>query len=792
MKSQDMRIALMLVATVLLFADLRLQGQVQQNSAAASLVINGQAPGVTLAAGDLFSIDITGAPNSPVLFWSGSPLAPAIGTPAGHLNVWPPYAFLLDGTVNATHVTDPLGLIQIFGQVPWLTAPGSMVDVQAAVQDLASPINFTLSSPANVTFGPPVVTPQHLYFDPTAGALGVPDVLPPAGTLPGDLPTLGIFGFPGPTAVFHQGLPVHGVFESPFVCHSCHGDVTEIWSAYQGTMMANAMRDPLFNGLFAISVAGLEHMQSLGVTNLGGELAADLCIRCHSPNAWQGGRSGFSGDGTPGKAFRPGVFDESLSLDMEGVLCDACHRTTGFAPNASPPARVLPGMPDSGQLIIAPTRTKRGPYFGTVQTTYANGSTLYGSHVPPATETMMPAIPHNLPLTEGTAVSPYHETEHGANLGESTFCGTCHNVTNPLNGNAVERTFAEWAGSDYGDPNSPDYQTCQDCHLPEVPMTQACTLVGSDPTYGAFDKVRQFFRKHEFVGGNAWIPQILKQMYPQVDLNWTNGNNFSLLSYLGPASRDSMYDAVSATASNMLLSAATVDLSAVETTPGIIDASVRVTNLTGHKLPTGYPEGRRMWLHVRAEDAAGQAFFESGLLDANSELIIDPWLKVYEAKPGLNYPSLGLSGPSFHFVLNNVIYKDNRIPPKGNTAVRGLGGTDSYDPIAAPWPGGGLYADNQHWDDTPYAILVPPGAPRPIKVTATVRYQTSSYAFVTFLANGGDAIVQTTPHPDAVTLKNLWDTGYPAPALPVGTVGASSTPDPTSSTPNSTAMVVLP
>ncbi|UCE46654.1 MAG: hypothetical protein JSW47_13655 [Phycisphaerales bacterium] len=27
-------------------------------------------------------------------------------------------------------------------------------------------------------------------------------------------------------------------------------------------------------------------------------------------------------------------------------------------------------------------------------------------------------------------------------------------------------------------------------------------------------------------------------------------------------------------------------------------AVLRVTNLTGHKLPSGYPEGRRMWVNV--------------------------------------------------------------------------------------------------------------------------------------------------------------------------------------------------
>ena len=34
------------------------------------------------------------------------------------------------------------------------------------------------------------------------------------------------------------------------------------------------------------------------------------------------------------------------------------------------------------------------------------------------------------------------------------------------------------------------------------------------------------------------------------------------------------------------------------------EATVRITNLTGHKLPTGYPEGRRMWIDIKAVDAA--------------------------------------------------------------------------------------------------------------------------------------------------------------------------------------------
>src|SRR6185503_19699882 len=64
---------------------------------------------------------------------------------------------------------------------------------------------------------------------------------------------------------------------------------------------------------------------------------------------------------------------------------------------------------------------------------------------------------------------------------------------------------------------------------------------------------------------------------------------------------------------------------------------VRVVNLTGHKLPTGYPEGRRMWIHLVVTDAYRQTIFESGNYDfGNAELIPDPNLRVYETVHGIH------------------------------------------------------------------------------------------------------------------------------------------------------------
>ena len=101
-------------------------------------------------------------------------------------------------------------------------------------------------------------------------------------------------------------------------------------------------------------------------------------------------------------------------------------------------------------------------------------------------------------------------------------------------------------------------------------------------------------------------------------------------------------------------------------------AIVRVVNDTGHKLPTGYPEGRRIWLNLQAFDGNGKLIYESGAYDsASATLTEDDKIKIYEVKQGIS-PELAAAlnkqaGASFHFALNNTTVKDNRIPPRGYT-----------------------------------------------------------------------------------------------------------------------------
>ncbi len=168
---------------------------------------------------------------------------------------------------------------------------------------------------------------------------------------------------------------------------------------------------------------------------------------------------------------------------------------------------------------------------------------------------------------------------------------------------------------------------------------------------------------------------------------------------------------------------------------------MRVRNETGHKLPTGYAEGRRMWLSVRAFDASGALVFSSGAYDpATGVLGTDPWLKLYEVRQGLTpelASELGLpAGESFHFVLNNTVVEDNRIPPRGYTVA-------AYDQPGLQ-PVGATYVDGQHWDDTIYPLPA-----EAVAVSAILYYQTASKEYIDFLRAEGGA--------DGATLGQLWD-----------------------------------
>jgi hypothetical protein len=440
----------------------------------------------------------------------------------------------------------------------------------------------------------------------------------------------------------------------------------------------------------------------MAIANQDAPDSGDLCLRCHLPRGWLQGRS-VPTDGS-----------QMLATDRSGVSCDFCHRLVDpfYDPGQNPAedADILAALSfpaddfGNGMATIDPTGARRGPFINA--------------------DTGHPVL-----------VSPFHR--------EAALCGTCHDVSNPAfekdpNGNyvpnafdapatdfsahtllPVERTYSEWFYSAYNTPEgvyapqfggNKDYvATCQDCHMRDV-TGQACNF-GTPP-------VRDDLPLHDMTGGSAWLPSLLSTIFPN-DVDET------------------AMQAGITRARYMLQNAA--DLAVVQEASGL---KVTVTNNCGHKLPTGYPEGRRMWINVKFYDDSNSLISESGAYDPNTGVLShDSEAKIYEIKPGLDAITAPLvgepCGPSFHFVLNNKVYKDNRIPPRGftNAAYEGFGGP----PVDYSYP------DEQYWDDTYYSI---PLAATSAKVT--LYYQSTSKEFIEFLRD------ENTTNNDGNDMYNLW------------------------------------
>lgn len=470
------------------------------------------------------------------------------------------------------------------------------------------------------------------------------------------------------------------IFESSS-CVVCHGNYNadhepqEQWAA---SMMGQAGRDPIFYATLAIANQDVD---------FGGE----SCLRCHAPGAWLDGRS----TPTDGSSLDP------LLGDLDGVSCHFCHRMVDPVPDAENPAddtAILASLatpalqaPHTGSFVIDPDDNRRGPF--------DLGQFFFHQW----------------------RESPFHQ--------DSLMCATCHDVSNPLLeqqpdgtfqiGNLdsphptaqkedmfpVERTFSEWAASVYaqdeietggrfgGDKTA--VSSCQDCHMPDALGT------GCNPNFNP--PVRPDVPRHSFSGANSWVLRAIRSQYPDSETGMT---------------QQSVDDAI---ARNEAMLASAADLEAVVEGG---DLRVRITNMMGHKLPTGYGEGRRMWLNVRFFDAGDNLIDQRGGYDQLTADLDTASTKVYEIIHGLDSQmaaATGLpQGPSLHFLLNNTTDKDNRIPARGfRNAV--------YDAIGAKVIGE-AYDEEQYWSETRFGL--PGGA---VRAEVRLFHQTTSKEYIEFL-----------------------------------------------------------
>lgn len=463
----------------------------------------------------------------------------------------------------------------------------------------------------------------------------------------------------------------------------------------------------------------------------------------HGPYEWAGS--------TMGNAAIDPVFLAALSIsedDQPGIgdLCLRCHAPEAWLEGRSTPTdgSALDSLRDDGVTChlchrIVPEDPlgldPDGPYIGNARWFITREYAMRGPY-------------------DDVILAP-HPTVQDPFLAEAAYCGVCHDVSNPLvpwlgtEGQQLgtefplERTYSEWLRSAY----PAEGETCQTCHM-EPFEGRVCNIAGSLP---------RTIYVHQLAGANTWMPQALQFIW---------GDDLQ---------REDLWATSIEATREMLATAAELSFARAPEViaPGsTLSFAVRVTNLTGHKLPTGFPEGRRLWLEVVVDDAAGDPILESGTYDhGDATRLEDEQLRTYEVVLGV----VG-EGESLHFARNDVILADTRIPPRG---------FDPQPDDSGIEPVGRDYTDAQgvmtHWDDAPYEVRVACDEIGPLRVKARLLLQIASREYIEFLR---DSQVTELGRERGETLHDAWEqTGKSTPEVlgeletTIAVEGPCGTPD---------------
>jgi len=483
-------------------------------------------------------------------------------------------------------------------------------------------------------------------------------------------------------------------------CSSCHaggidddGTTFRPWDTWSGTMMANAVRDPLF--LAALTVAEQDAPGS-----------GAYCLRCHTPKGFVKGNA-------------TGVGAALDADDRQGVECEACHRSI----NASVAQPAV--MHDVSTIAMLAAFDPQAPYIGNARLHWDSRDVRHGPY--------------------DDADSPAHAAAGDRFTSSSELCGQCHEVLSPLRnllgaGNTdtgfpfpLDNTYTEWASSDFA--RGATAKSCIDCHMPQAR--------GDALTVSTFPSAmsRANPRMHLFVGGNAWGLEAVKLAAPEI-----------------ASERSDAFAASAAAVEKMLAGAVRIEItpSTLREGAGLVDLSVRVTNLSGHKFPTGYADGRRAFLQVELADAQGATLAVLGKYDATTaHLDAASELRVWESIQAEHLAGGGHR--EWHIAKNDTVVKDTRIPPAGFKPT-GAAAIAMTAPVGADY---GPVTGMRNYDDVQVRFTgLPLLTVGTLRATARVFYQSTMRELVEELARAN------TTDDRGTNLVSIWEqTGRAAPRL---------------------------
>lgn len=470
-------------------------------------------------------------------------------------------------------------------------------------------------------------------------------------------------------------------------------------------------------------------------------------------------------------------------LARDGISCTMCHH---IAEGKTPPgqssiAHFLENN-TTGQFEMTPPTVLHGPF------TDATVSTL--------------------PMENALGITP----KYSAYVKDSRLCGSCHsinlpNVDDPLRPgekptvldqaeknpvfkpfkHSIEQaTYLEWLNSAYQNefqPAGAKAQSCQDCHMSTSyvnpglnlnvnPIQQPIAII-EDDTFPAADerapadKIRVRFRtegyvRHELLGLNIPLLEIFNQFNDILGVrksDYMSGSTTGLPDTIQNAVQQAREETVA------------LDVSKPVIKNGKLNASITVTNLTGHRFPSGVGF-RRAWVEftvIETKDGRERAVWTSGatndlgmIVDGNGQVLPSEFFAEYrEGNKTLqyyqpHYQTITSQGQvqiyeelvqdakgkfTTSFIHRDHELKDNRLLPDGWTRT-GPSAEVPFAYVEATFPKGGAATDPQYLngsgtDVVNYEVMLPMGVdPANVSVQAAVYYQSIPPSFLNMRFTG--------------------------------------------------------
>ena len=425
--------------------------------------------------------------------------------------------------------------------------------------------------------------------------------LPTTPTHPVEVPT------EAPGTDSHPFTPAQGgnlavsdneFFAAAGICVVCHqntldaaGNDVSNGEYWRSTMMANAAKDPYY-------LAGV----SMNVTSYPEYTHAieEKCSTCHMPMAH------FSDVATSDPNIvtisTGSILPQQHSSSLMGFSCDDCHEIKNIIFGSGSFYDMQNPLNTLSQDGVSCTVCHQIQDEGLGEAASFSGNPVFDMQTPMGERDLFGRwTPDQAGITSMAGISGFVPTQ-GNHLVESELCATCHNLyTNyVLNDGTLsddlfpeQTAYFEWLNSDHATQS-----TCQDCHMPPAEGEIVIASMGSEIP-------RSPYAKHNFVGGNAYMLDILKNF----------GGEF------GVQADTTHFDAsIERTLTQLQNEAATLTITTPTLSGTTLSFDITINTLTGHKFPTGYPS-RRAWIQVKVKDSSGQIVFTSGEVNADGSIV---------------------------------------------------------------------------------------------------------------------------------------------------------------------------